>query len=111
MSLGDDRQGRFLVYIVECADGTLYTGFTNDLERRLRAHNEGGRAGAKYTRARRPVKLVYFEEFAERGLAQKREYEIKQLTRREKLELIGGGGKKEGALMREGEELVGGGER
>ena len=73
-------------YILECADGTLYCGWTNDLEKRLKAHNEG--KGAKYTRARLPVTLVYFEEFETSQEAQRREYEIKQLTRAQKLSLI-----------------------
>lgn len=73
-------------YIVECADGTLYTGWTNDLEKRIRAHNSG--AGAKYTRSRRPVKLVYFESFPTKEEAMSREWHIKHLTRREKKKLI-----------------------
>lgn len=73
-------------YIVECADGTLYTGWTRDIEKRLAAHN-GGR-GAKYTRGRRPVRLAYSEEFSEKKDAMRREYAIKHLTRDEKLALI-----------------------
>ena len=73
-------------YIVECADGTLYTGWTNDLERRVQHHNEG--KGAKYTRARLPVRLVYCEAFATKEEAMKREYAIKHLTRKDKLDLI-----------------------
>ena len=69
-------------YIVQCADGTLYTGW-----RRMKAHNEG-KAGAKYTRAKRPVKLVYYEGFATKEEAMIREYRIKQLTREKKLELM-----------------------
>jgi DNA-3-methyladenine glycosylase II len=76
-------------YIVRCADGTLYTGWTNDLARRVQAHNGG--TGAKYTRSRLPVQLVYFEEYEDRGEARRREYAIKQLSRREKERLIGGG--------------------
>ncbi|MGN0313749.1 MAG: GIY-YIG nuclease family protein [Fusicatenibacter sp.] len=75
-------------YIVECRDGTLYTGWTKDLERRITAHNLG--KGAKYTKSRRPVKLVYFEKFSCREEAMRREWEIKQLTRKEKLRLIQG---------------------
>ena len=71
-------------YIVQCADGTLYTGWTNCLARRMKAHN----AGAKYTRAKRPVKLVYYEGFATKEEAMSREYRIKQLTREKKLELM-----------------------
>ena len=74
------------VYIVECADNTLYTGYTTDIERRIKEHNQG--QGAKYTRGRTPVKLCYQEQFKDRSTAQKREYKIKQLTRREKIELI-----------------------
>lgn len=78
---------KFYTYIVECRDGSLYTGWTNDLTKRVQAHNEG-KAGAKYTRARRPVKLVYYEEFSEKETAMKREYEIKQLAREEKIRMI-----------------------
>lgn len=74
-------------YIVKCADGTLYTGWTNCLEKRLKAHNEGIK-GAKYTRAKRPVELVYYEGFSLKEEAMRREYEIKQLTRKQKLELM-----------------------
>ena len=73
-------------YILRCADGSLYTGWTNDLEKRLKAHNSG--RGAKYTRARRPVELVWYEAFADKIAAQRREYAVKQLTRAEKLQLI-----------------------
>ena len=73
-------------YILKCADGTLYCGWTNDLEKRLKAHNEG--KGAKYTRARLPVTLVYYEVFETSREAQSREAKIKQLTRAQKLELI-----------------------
>lgn len=74
------------VYILRCEDNTLYTGWTNNLEKRIEAHSSG--KGAKYTRARLPVKLVYFEEFDEKKSAMKREYEIKQLSREKKLKLI-----------------------
>ena len=73
-------------YIVRCADGTLYTGWTNDLEKRMKAHNEG--TGAKYTRSRRPVELVYSEEHESREEAMSREYHIKRLSRQQKLELL-----------------------
>ena len=73
-------------YMVECADGTLYTGWTNCLEKRLKAHN-GGRNGAKYTKTKRPVSLVYYEGFFTKEEAMQREYQIKQLTRERKLEL------------------------
>ena len=73
-------------YIVRCSDDTLYTGWTNDLEHRILMHNEG--KGAKYTRARRPVTLVYFEIFDTKKEAMQREYAIKHLPRPLKLELI-----------------------
>lgn len=73
-------------YILKCADDTLYCGWTNDLEKRLKSHNDG--KGAKYTRSRLPVSLVYYEEFDTPVEAQKREYRIKRLTRKEKLKLI-----------------------
>ena len=74
------------VYILKCADDTLYTGWTNNLDKRVKIHNSG--KGAKYTRARLPVEVVYFEEFEDKVQATKREYEIKQLTRDKKLLLI-----------------------
>ena len=77
-----------VVYILKCADGTLYTGWTTDLERRLRAHNSG--QGARYTRGRRPVRLVYSEEQPARSAAQKREAAIRRLSRTDKLKLIEG---------------------
>ncbi len=77
------------VYILKCADDSLYTGWTIDLARRLQAHNRG--KGAKYTRHRLPVKLVYAEEHATQTAAMQREYAIKRLSRREKLALIASG--------------------
>ena len=74
------------VYILECGDGTLYTGITDDLERRLKAHSEG--KGAKYTRGRGPLKLRYREELPDKGAALKREYAIKQLSKTEKMALF-----------------------
>ena len=74
-------------YMVKCADGTLYTGWTTSVEKRLKVHNEG-KAGAKYTRAKRPVELVYYEGYATKEEAMSREYAIKQLTRKEKLALM-----------------------
>lgn len=79
----------YFVYIVECADTTLYTGITTDLERRLSEHNQSEK-WAKYTRVRRPVTLVYSEKHASRSEACKREYAIKQLSREEKMKLIEG---------------------
>lgn len=73
-------------YILECKDGSLYTGWTNDLTQRVKAHNEG--RGAKYTRSHRPVHLVYFESFATKEEALAREAAIKKLTRAAKLALI-----------------------
>ena len=78
--------GSWAVYILRCADGTLYTGIAPDVEKRVQKHNEG--KGAKYTRGRTPVELVYREEHPNRAEASKREYQIKQLSRAEKLELI-----------------------
>ena len=75
-------------YIMSCADGTLYTGWTNSLEKRLAAHNSE-KSGAKYTRSRRPVELVYYEGFQTKEEAMRREYAIKQLSRQEKLAMIG----------------------
>ena len=75
-------------YIVECSDHTLYTGWTNDLEKRIQAHNDG--KGAKYTKTRRPVRLVYFETFPTKEEAMSREYRIKRLSRKEKEKLIAG---------------------
>ena len=76
------------VYIVRCADGSFYTGVTVDVARRVAEHNGSGRAGARYTRARRPVQLVYQETAADRSAAGKREYAIKQLTRAAKRALM-----------------------
>ncbi len=73
-------------YIVECRDGSWYTGWTKNLEKRIEAHNSG--RGAKYTRSRRPVKLIYFECFETGSQARRREYAIKQLTRQQKERLI-----------------------
>lgn len=73
-------------YIVECGDGSLYTGWTNNLEKRIQAHNAG--KGAKYTKSRLPVKLVYSETFDTKEEAMSREYAIKHMKRKEKLRLI-----------------------
>jgi len=75
------------VYILRCADNTLYTGITNDLDRRINEHNES-KLGAKYTRGRGPVQLVYQCEMKDRSAASKEEARIKKLSRQEKLELI-----------------------
>ena len=74
------------VYIVECSDGTFYTGWTNNLEKRIHMHSTG--VGAKYTKGRGPVELMHYEEFEDKKDAMKREYEIKQLTRKAKVSLI-----------------------
>ncbi|MGD0611178.1 MAG: GIY-YIG nuclease family protein [Anaerolineales bacterium] len=73
-------------YILECADGSYYTGWSNDPERRLRVHNAG--RGARYTRSRRPVRLVYVEELPDRASAMRRERQIKGLTKKQKEKLI-----------------------
>lgn len=77
------------VYIVRCADDTLYTGITKDLARRVEEHNSNGVLAASYTRARRPVVLVYQEAVASRSEALKREHQIKQMSRKEKERLLG----------------------
>ena len=89
------------VYILKCADGTLYTGWTTDLNKRVKTHNDG--KGAKYTRARRPVRLVYHEEYSDKIEAQRREYAIKQLTRAEKERLIDGKANSTGYILSEPE--------
>lgn len=73
-------------YILKCNDGTLYTGWTNNLEKRIEAHNN--KKGAKYTKSRIPVTLVYYETFERKEEAMSREFEIKRLTRKQKEELI-----------------------
>lgn len=92
----DDRI--YYTYMVRCSDDSLYTGYTTDLGRRIKAHNTG-RAGAKYTRSRRPVELVYYEKFATRHDALVREAQIKKLTRQQKQKLVSEG-------MRTGDTLV-----
>jgi len=79
----------YRLYIIKCQDGTLYTGITTDLERRISEHNALP-AGAKYTRGRRPVKLVFSRNFRNRSNATKEEVRIKKLSRAEKLALISG---------------------
>ena len=76
-----------VVYVLECADGSLYTGYTTDLERRVAEHDAGD--GAKYTRGRTPVELRYHERFDSKSAAMSREYEIKQLSRVKKEQLVG----------------------
>ena len=77
---------KWFVYILNCADGTLYTGITNDIDRRIKAHNAG--TASKYTRVRRPVSIVYSEEVETKGDALRRELQIKRLTRSEKMAII-----------------------
>ena len=76
------------VYVLECADGSFYTGWTTDLQGRIAAHNAG--SGARYTRGRGPVRLVYFEEQDDKQTAQRREWAIKKMTRLQKEQLVGG---------------------
>ena len=80
------RKGSFFVYIVQCSRGTYYTGYTVDLDNRIKKHNDG--TGAKYLRGRAPVKLVYAREYRYFKNAVKAEIEVKKLTRREKEDLI-----------------------
>lgn len=74
------------VYVLECADDSLYTGYTTDVDRRVAEHNDG--TGAKYTRPRRPVELVYVERYESKSTAMSREYEVKQFSRRQKERLV-----------------------
>ncbi len=78
----------YYIYILKCADKTLYTGITTDLKRRVAEHN-GGKLGAKYTASRRPVKMVYSKKFRNRSTASREEARIKKLKRGEKLKLLG----------------------
>ena len=77
----------FFCYMVECADGTFYTGWSTDPERRVKTHNAG--RGARYTKMRRPVKLIYVEELPDKSSALKRERAIKKLPRKKKMQLAG----------------------
>ncbi len=79
----------FTVYMLKCADGTLYTGYTTNIEERLKKHNGVLPGGAKYTKGRRPVTLVYSEVYATKGEALSREHALKQLSRSEKMSMIG----------------------
>ena len=87
----------WVLYILECCDGTLYTGITNDLCRRVSEHQSG--TGSKYTRGRNPVKLIYTEEYAGRSDASRREVEIKRMNRGDKLLLVGSRDKRAGPEM------------
>ena len=86
MTTGHGRSAAWWVYVLRCADGSLYTGITTDVSRRLAEHN-GGRVGARYTRSRRPVQLVYAEAACDRAEALRREAAIKRLDRARKLAL------------------------
>ncbi len=79
----------YFLYILKCSDNTLYTGITNNLEKRLKMHQGELPGGAKYTRSRLPIKLVYQEKAWDRSQASKRECEVKKFSRKKKLELIG----------------------
>lgn len=81
----------WFVYLLECGDGSLYAGATNDVPRRLRAHQAG--KGARYTRSRRPVRLVWHRRAKDRSAALRREAKLKQMTRAQKLELLARGGR------------------
>ena len=88
----EKKEENHYVYMVECADGSYYTGYTNNLEKRIKVHNSG--KGAKYTKARLPVRLIYWECFESKQEAMRREWKIKQMPRRKKEEL-----KKSGELQ------------
>jgi len=77
----------YFVYIVECSDGSFYTGYTSNMNNRLHSHNET-KSGAKYTKSRRPVKLIYLEQHPSKSTAMKKECEIKTLSREQKVELV-----------------------
>ena len=87
---GDESKEMHYIYLVRCADDSLYCGWTTDLKRRIDAHNGHIPGGAKYTRGRRPVTLVYAESFHQKQEAQRREYAIKRMTKTKKLRLIKG---------------------
>lgn len=89
MEQDEDRSASWWVYILECADGTLYTGVARDMGRRLKQHNGELAGGPRYTRGRRPVRCLWREPAADRGVALQREAAIKRLSRREKLRLAG----------------------
>ncbi|WRS27645.1 GIY-YIG nuclease family protein [Oscillospiraceae bacterium MB08-C2-2] len=88
MASGEEAKGKHTVYILRCGDGSLYTGWTTRLEARIKTHNQG--KGAKYTRTRLPVELVYAECWPEKSQALRREHAIKALSRAQKLSLISG---------------------
>lgn len=80
------KNRNYFVYILQCRDKTFYIGYTNDLDKRVNVHNQG--LGAKYTRGRIPVKLLYFEVFKDKSKALKREFALKKMTRKQKEKLI-----------------------
>lgn len=86
--MGGKTKSKFYVYILKCSDRTYYTGYTNDLEKRLACHNSG--LGAKYTRGRLPVKMLWSKECESKGHAMSQEFKIKKLSRKEKENLIRG---------------------
>ena len=81
-----DQKNKYYLYVLECNDSTLYTGYTNDVERRVAVHNSG--KGAKYTKARVPVTCVFHQQFETKSEAMKAEYAFKKLTRKQKLDYI-----------------------
>jgi len=81
------KKTRWFVYLLRCSDASLYTGITTDISQRLHEHNHSAK-GAKYTRGRRPVSLVYKEKLSSRSLASKREYQIKQMNKSEKEQIV-----------------------
>jgi putative endonuclease len=87
MTAAREPAAAWWVYVLRCADGSLYTGITTDVDRRITEHNGDGAAGARYTRSRRPVRLVYVEPAADRAEATRRELAIKRLDRERKLAL------------------------
>jgi putative endonuclease len=84
--MGEKNTAAYYCYMVECADGSYYTGWTTNPERRVKEHNAG--RGALYTKFRRPVELIYLEEIQDRSAAQRREYEIKKMSRDKKMSLV-----------------------
>jgi len=84
--VSEELKSAFFCYMVQCSDGSYYTGWTTDPERRVKEHNSG--RGALYTKFRRPVELIYLEQVEDRSSAQQREYAIKKLTRQKKTELV-----------------------
>lgn len=87
--MAEEKIKSHYIYILQCSDGSLYTGWTTDLEARMKAHNASGGAGAKYTRGRGPVQMIYSERFETKSEALKREIQIKKLPREKKLKLAG----------------------